>query len=139
LTSEVFLRVWKGLAGYQNRQKPVLAWIYRIAHARLVDYYRLSSRIGEVDDIEAIELSADDEIDADLMRDFHVQNVEEALSYLVPDQQRVIKLRFIEGHNLQETADLLGKSIGVVKMLQHRALKAVRRNLHFGEDGGSDW
>ena len=38
-------------------------------------------------------------------------------------------LRFVEGYNLQKTAAVLGKTIGAVKVMQHRALQALSRNL----------
>jgi RNA polymerase sigma-70 factor (ECF subfamily) len=48
---------------------------------------------------------------------------------LTPDQQDVLGLRIIAGLSLEETARLLGKRVGAVKALQHRALAAVRRQL----------
>ncbi len=57
LTAEVFLRVVEGLIRYQDRQIPLLAWLYRIAHARVIDYYRHMRRTGEPEDIDTVELS----------------------------------------------------------------------------------
>jgi RNA polymerase sigma-70 factor (ECF subfamily) len=49
------------------------------------------------------------------------------LLQLTEDQQHVIALRFGQGLNLAETAEILGRSVGAVKALQHRALAALAR------------
>jgi RNA polymerase sigma-70 factor, ECF subfamily len=129
LTSDVFLRVVEGLPGYQDREVPFLAWLYRIAHARLIDYYRQTNRRGSHQDIESVNLQLEDDLDGVLMTAYHQEKVREALRSLTDDQQRVVHLRFMEGYNLQETADALGKTVGAVKVMQHRALESLSRAL----------
>jgi RNA polymerase sigma-70 factor (ECF subfamily) len=129
LTSEVFLRMVEGLPGYQYRQLPLLAWLYRIAHSRIVDHYRRSRHRANDEDIEALNLGTETDLDGAMMTSYHQQEVRNALSLLTDEQQQVIVLRFIEGHSLQKTADLLGKTIGAVKVMQHRALQSLNRVL----------
>ncbi len=129
LTAEVFLRAVEGLVRYQDRQVPLLAWLYRIAHARVVDYYRRVHRVGNEDDIETVNLTTDDDLDSDLMLSFHQQKIREVLYKLPAEQQQVIVLRFIEGYNVQKTAEVLGKTPGAVKMIQRRALQAMNMEL----------
>ena len=40
LTAEVFLRMLRDLKGYRYTNVPFVAWLYRIAYARTVDYWR---------------------------------------------------------------------------------------------------
>jgi RNA polymerase sigma-70 factor (ECF subfamily) len=130
LTADVFLRAVEGLAKYQDRQIPLLAWLYRIAHARVIDHYRRTRRVGEQEDIDEVDISTDEaDLDTDLMSDFQQRKVHEALRKLPSDQQQVLLLRFIEGYNIQQTADILGKTIGAVKMIQRRALQAMNFEL----------
>jgi RNA polymerase sigma-70 factor (ECF subfamily) len=129
LTSEVFLRMVEGLPTYQYRELPLLAWLYRIAHARIVDHYRRSRHRVDDEDIETLNLSTETDLDSAMMTRYHQQEVRNALSLLTDEQQQVIVLRFIEGHSLQKTADLLGKTIGAVKVMQHRALQSLNRVL----------
>jgi RNA polymerase sigma-70 factor, ECF subfamily len=129
LTAEVFLRAIEGLVRYQNREIPWLAWLYRIAHARVVDHYRRNKRVGEQEDIETLELSTEHNLDSDLMLNFQQRKLREALQKLSAEQQQVILLRFVEGYNIQQTADVLGKTIGAVKMIQRRALQAMNVEL----------
>jgi RNA polymerase sigma-70 factor (ECF subfamily) len=52
-----------------------------------------------------------------------------ALFQLTPDQRQVIMLVYIEGWQKAEVAAAVGKPVGAVKSLQHRALKALKRIL----------
>jgi RNA polymerase sigma-70 factor (ECF subfamily) len=61
----------------------------------------------------------------------------QALSYLTDEQYEVILLRFLEGLDLETTAQMLGKSIRAVKSLQYRGLRALRRVLE--KNGGDLW
>ena len=52
-----------------------------------------------------------------------------ALGQLTAEQQHVLSLRFTEDRSLEETAEIIGKSITAVKALQFRAVAALRRML----------
>ena len=129
ITSEVFTRFVEGLKSYQDRNIPLLAWLYQITRARLVDYYRRNGRTGESPDIETLDLRVDDNLDGSLMSDYTQTKVREAIRKLTLEQQQVIHMRFIEGYSLQKTADILGKSVIAVKVMQHRALQSLKRML----------
>jgi RNA polymerase sigma-70 factor (ECF subfamily) len=55
--------------------------------------------------------------------------VEEVLSTLTTDQRMVLVLRVVQQFSVEETARIIGKSEGSVKLLQHRALASLRRTL----------
>jgi RNA polymerase sigma-70 factor (ECF subfamily) len=55
--------------------------------------------------------------------------VRAALRHLTPDQQQVIALKFLEGMSNQEVAEVLDKTVGSIKSLQHRALATLQRQL----------
>jgi len=57
------------------------------------------------------------------------EKVRMALTKLTPEQRQVIVLKFIEGYSNQEVADALSKPLGAVKVLQQRALVALRHLL----------
>ncbi|MCU0482640.1 MAG: sigma-70 family RNA polymerase sigma factor [Anaerolineae bacterium] len=126
-TADVFTRAFKDMKSYQDMGKPLMAWLYRIAHARLVDYYRQSGRRGidgELD--EAIQVQSSPEgADANLLRKQMAQALHQAIAQLIPSQQQVVLLRFIEEKNLEETALIMDKKANAIKALQHRALKTL--------------
>ena len=57
------------------------------------------------------------------------------LARLPPDYQTVIVLRIFEGLSAEETAARMGRSPGAVRMLQMRALTALREELKEMESG----
>ena len=56
------------------------------------------------------------------------------LPHLKPDQQQVIALKYLEGKSIQEVAEILGKPVGAVRELQHRALLALYKILNLQEE-----
>lgn len=53
---------------------------------------------------------------------------------LTDDQRHVIILRFMEGFSLKETAAILGKTVNHVKVIQNRAIAALRKVLEYPTD-----
>ena len=48
---------------------------------------------------------------------------------LTDDQRHVVILRFLEGFDIKETAEILGKEVNNIKVIQHRALSKLREAL----------
>jgi len=51
------------------------------------------------------------------------------------EHQEVLTLRFLNDCSVSETAKAMGKNEGAVRVLQHRALAALRRQLKRPEGG----
>ena len=49
------------------------------------------------------------------------------MTFLTKEQQEVVALRFFDDCSLAETAAAMHKSVDAIKVLQHRALGALRR------------
>jgi RNA polymerase sigma-70 factor (ECF subfamily) len=126
LTAQVFLKAVEGLAGYEDRGRPFVAWLYRIAHARVVDYYRDQERRVEVELVEDIESTALDPEQV-VTTAWEWNTAVALMSELTDDQQDVIILRFIGEMPLVDVAEILGKTVGAIKALQHRALATLAR------------
>ena len=59
-----------------------------------------------------------------------LRELEQAIAHgLTAEQQHVIMLRFVEGFSLQETADITGKKVNAVSVLQNRAISRLRQLL----------
>ena len=54
------------------------------------------------------------------------EKIKEALTRLTKEQAEVINLKFIQEHDNEEVAIIMGKSVGAVKLLQFRALKSLK-------------
>jgi RNA polymerase sigma-70 factor (ECF subfamily) len=129
LTADVFVRILEGLPSYEERDIPFMVWVYRIAHARLVDYYRRGRQRYEHQDVDTLQMSIEHSLDDALSATQEAELVQKALRYLSPHQQQVIILRFIEGHNLATTAQILGITVGAVKAAQFKAIQRLSQLL----------
>lgn len=129
VTGDVFIRAIEGLPGYRDTGTPFLAWLYRIAHARVVDYYRQQNRRPTNTDLEDTPIPVETDMDERLLRHQAAQALRTAIAELTDDQQQVIILRFIEGHRIEKVAELVGKNANAIKALQHRALRALATRL----------
>ncbi len=121
LTAEVFLRMVEGLPKYKITGAPFESWLYRIAAARVADFYRRSQRRQETILDERIS-------DSQPLPEEHMQQNQEietlrtALRHFSEEEQSILLLRFVERKSHEEVGRILGKSAGAVRAAQHRAL-----------------
>ncbi|MDY6875123.1 MAG: sigma-70 family RNA polymerase sigma factor [Chloroflexota bacterium] len=133
LTSEVFVRLVGKVDHFTYRGRPLLAWLYTIARNLVTDYRRRAGRAIMLPLDEQLVAETDD-LGRAAERGFAQRRLAAALTHLTEDQRQVIILKFIEGLNNAEVALVLGKPVGAVKSLQHRALLALRRILERNGD-----
>jgi RNA polymerase sigma-70 factor (ECF subfamily) len=127
LLAEVFLRAWRSLPAYQERGLPFAAFLFRIARNLLIDYYRQSGHArGQVSiedlNLQDTDLTPGEKVSAGLER----SELREHLAQLRDDYRSVLVLRFLAELSPEETAQVMGRSPGAVRVLQHRALAALR-------------
>jgi RNA polymerase sigma-70 factor (ECF subfamily) len=128
LTNEVFLRAWQSLPRYHERGNPLLAFLFRIAHNALVDQYRRSSAAGGSHDELGNHLPDGNPGPAELLSaGFERQELLHLLGRLRADYRTVLTLRFVSDLSPEETAQVMQRSPGAVRVLQHRALERLRR------------
>lgn len=126
LISEIFLAMIEGLPNYEYRGVPFVAWLYRIAHAKLVDYYRQMNREQQTE-------LADDIPSEEPILEWNIEQAEEfealksAIAQLNETHQSILILRFIEQKTHEEVAEILEKSPAAVMTAQHRALNELAK------------
>jgi RNA polymerase sigma-70 factor (ECF subfamily) len=128
LTAQVFLKALEALPSYEPSGKPFVAWLYRIAYARIVDHWRQQERRREVPLVETMPAygpQPGERLDAEAEWSMAI----DLLAQLTDDQQDVLILRFIGEMSLAEVAETLGKTLGATKAVQHRALATLARML----------
>ena len=126
LTEEIFLKAWKAIGRYKQKKLAFSAWLYRIAHNYIIDYFR-TRRQHLV--LEEATLAADSNPEQEAEEKLIQQELAEAISYLPPQQRQVIILKFIEGLDNREIAQIMQKRQGAVRVMQMRALMALRQKL----------
>jgi len=130
LTSDVFLRAWQALPTYDERGVPFRAFLFRIAHNALVDHYRHQKRNPSVP-LEEADLPTDGQpnpVKALLSRASQ-QELAGLLDELKDNYRTVLALRFISQLSPSETAVAMRRTPGAIRVMQHRALEALRHKL----------
>jgi RNA polymerase sigma-70 factor (ECF subfamily) len=132
LRDEVFLRVWQALPTWQERGIDPKHWLYRIAHARLVDYYRRRKALSLLPEWEERLPDPASATDHEIMQSDVARRVRLCVARLDLDQRAVIELRWFHQLPFQEIAKRIGKSEGAVAGLHHRGLVNLRELVQRG-------
>jgi len=130
LLGEVFLHVVRGIRSFSGGEDAFRAWVLTIARRRLIDDLRRRSARPEVvweADLEAIGPIGDVELEA--LAGVEAARALGAIRELSPDQQDVVLLRLLGDLSLAEIARVVGKSVGAVKQLLHRAHAALGKKV----------
>lgn len=121
LTAQTFLKAWEAIGGYRWTERPFSAWLYRIAHNLVVDYFRTKRETASLEELPSLE-ERGTTLEEVTEQHLTAEVLRRAIGHLTSDQQQVILLRFLEGYSTEQVAQLMGKQPGAVRTLQHRAL-----------------
>ena len=130
LTSETFLTGWETFKEKNEEIENIQAFLYRIARNLVTDHYRekgkakvISAEYWEVTD-PRINLEEKSLLESDF------DNIRMALASLKEDYQDVIIWHYLDDLPIPEVAKLLGRTEEATRVLLHRALKALKNELH---------
>ncbi len=129
LTAEVFLKALESIDSFTFRGIPFPAWLFRLTRNLMIDYSRTHPEPLEMTlpleegVLPTAEGRADDVYERKLTR----RKMLQALNHLTEEQRDVVVLKFVEGFSNTDVAQILGKSEGAIKSLQHRALDSLSR------------
>ena len=132
LASEVFIAVLSGIGRFEGTETKFRSWLLTIAHRRLVDGFRRTSRRKE-DPVPTDELGeriidlTDGESEA--MARLRSLGILDAIDQLTPDQRAVLLLRALADLPVRDIAEIVGKPESAVKALLRRAVAALARVL----------
>jgi len=129
LTSDVFTHALVSIHRYEDRGKPFIAWLYRIARARVADYYRRLLRDPEIIHLDDVYVAVLPNLDTRIMEQELAQYLYKIIIALTEDQRQVVILRFGEDRSIKEVARIMRKDPNAVKQLQHWALRLMANGL----------
>ena len=139
-TERTFLAALANLERFEERARPAdgdgastfRVWLFRIARNVIANQRRGRRRHPEAP-LEAAAMVADplDVEGGAAVRD-EAAAAWRAVGRLPADRRRAIVLRFVEEMSTAEIAGILGRSEGAVRVLIHRALRTVARELDRG-------
>ncbi len=128
MTQQVFLNALQSLSSFKWKGIPFAAWLFRIAHNQVVDHLRKKKKQPAASFDES---SVSSDSNPQLMAE-HSLDIEQLLSAtrrLTEAQREVISLRFTSGLSIAQVSEIMSKSQGAVKALQHSAIVALRKAL----------
>ncbi len=129
LAEEVFMRVLDAIERFQWREAPFSAWLFRIAHNAVISQRRKDGARGRPTPLSE-GLAVDTQGPAELVENrLALNEIMRAAQGLPEAQRRVISLRFAAGLSVAETARVMGKGEGNVKVIQHKAIAKLREML----------
>jgi RNA polymerase sigma-70 factor (ECF subfamily) len=107
-------------------------WLFRIARNALSNHRRTVRRHPTWPLEAAAFVRAPEDVEAATIGRADAGTAWDAVRLLPVDRRRAIELRFIEEMSTAEIAGILGRSEGAVRVLIHRALRAVATELRTG-------
>jgi RNA polymerase sigma-70 factor (ECF subfamily) len=135
LTQDVFIRALTSLDRFHPTSTPFAGYLAVIARNLLRDRWRKQTpqAAGDTQVAQLVSPAAGPEQVA-LIAD-ELTRITALLAPLPADYRRVIELRVLDGRSTDEVAALMDRSPGAIRILQHRAITTLRKQMH--EGGGS--
>jgi RNA polymerase sigma-70 factor, ECF subfamily len=142
-TARTFLAALASIGRFEERARPGEAdgastfrvWLFQIARNAVGERRRSRSRRPEAPLEIAGEVVAAIDVETESARRSDVSDALQAIDRLPDDRRRALILRFVDEMTTSEIAGVLGRSEGAVRVLIHRALRSVARDLEIRDDG----
>jgi RNA polymerase sigma-70 factor (ECF subfamily) len=128
VASEVWIAAARNLSSFDGGEAGFRGWIFTIARRRIIDRGRQAARQRTEpvahDDLDQL-AAGDDTAAAGIERMSAADAIRRLTAGLPPDQTEVLLLRVVAGLDVAEVAELMGRTSGSVRVLQHRALRKL--------------
>jgi RNA polymerase sigma-70 factor (ECF subfamily) len=137
VTERVFLSALGALPRFEERDtsgSTFRVWLFRIARNAISNQRRTLSRRREAPAALAEHLPGEFQPDGLVLRREEHAEAWAAVARLPVDRRRAVILRFVEEMSTTEIAAVMERSEGAVRVLLHRALRSVARELGRGSD-----
>jgi RNA polymerase sigma-70 factor (ECF subfamily) len=127
VAQEVFMAAVGSIRTLRERREPAVeAWFLRITRYKAIDRIRRRpAPAGEVPD----DLASEDDPAATATGLVEADEVRRAMDELTEDQRDLLIRRFVLDQSLEQAAAGMGKRIGSIKSMQHRALATLAKRL----------
>ena len=134
VAGDVFMRLLEAVHAGKGPHSNLRGWLLRTTANIVNDHYRQLYNRPKADPPDILEDNGDlfvAQSDPVILSDeaARSQGLQRAIDELTEAQKLVITLRFGSRLSLEETAQVMNKSVNTIKALQFRALAALRRKL----------
>ncbi len=135
ISSEVFLRLLDHLHRRKGEIRDLRAWLLGTAANLINEHLRHKYRRPTDNLADHESLPSGEDVHRAAEQNESQRAVRQALRRLTREQQHVLALRFSQDLSIEETARIMNKTIGAVKVLQFRALASIRKIIDHMESG----
>lgn len=136
LTARVFEKALSGLANFRWQGVSFSAWLYKIAHHTLIDFYRQKNRenlkLTELEQAQELPTAAKDPEDTAFDQETG-KEIAALLENLPEREKKIIYLKFFDGCTNKTIARLTGLSETNVSTIVYRAVNRLRQALLKGK------
>jgi len=140
IVGDVFAQLLEQFAGGRGPRTNLRSYLYQTAYHLVVDRSRDEKHTAPLEIAVNMQdrgrtVSTQTQIEERVLMEALVTAMNSELS---DDQRHVIILRFLEDFSLKETAEIIGKDVNNIKVIQNRGIAKLRKALgyHLGEDDG---
>lgn len=137
LLSETFLSIARDIHRFEGDEDRFRAWTFTIARRRMQDAWRAHGRgVPIADDVDLAALSDERflrNVETQALSELSLMELRAVIRLLTAPQREVLMLRVVADMSVKDTAEVLQKSEGAVRVLQNRAVRALRDRLSGGE------
>jgi RNA polymerase sigma-70 factor, ECF subfamily len=130
IVGDVFAKLLEQLSAGKGPSSNLRSYLYEMTYHHVVDEARYSNRGVSLEVVEYIHQDGFSNVISLENRMLYDAILKAIQNDLTEDQRHVIVLRFLEGFSLQETATIIGKAVSNVKVIQNRAISALRKSLN---------
>ncbi len=124
LTEDVFVKLFAKLKDLEQTGA-FEGWLFQIARNQVIDYYRSKKQTIAIEDVENTLEYETNIVDVVNLQTEQIVFIK-LLKELAPEQQQVIKLKFLEELDNAVIAQMLNKTEGAVRVIQHRAIAKLK-------------
>ena len=126
IESEVWMSIARNLPSFRGDDDDFRGWVFTIARRRAIDWGRRRQRRPthlDLDGVDLVDVSGGGSVATDTAAALAM------MRRLTPEQREVLALRVIVGMSVAETAAVVHRSEGAVRVLCHRGLRTLERQL----------
>ena len=142
MTAQVFLRALDGLAGFREQAaapgSSFRVWLFQIARHSLANEHRRLRRHPESPIELALDFPSSDDVQAEALDREQLSQAWQHIENLPTERRQALILRFVDEMSTREIGEVLGRSEGATRVLIHRALRSVARQIGRGSDAARD-
>jgi len=129
IVGDVFAKLLDQLSAGGGPRTNLRSYLYQMTYHLVVDGARSSHREVPLDIVEFTRESSNTILTDQENRILFDAVVLAVRNDLTDDQRHVIVLRFIEGFSIRDTAEIIGKTVQNIKIIQNRGIAKLRKVL----------